>query len=404
MKVEYQIVIDQTGDVCTSIDSLKALLQLNEKITIKDNSIEFENSTFDIDVKDHLVSNRNQIVYTVSFNTRKKEDIEIFSCFLKLVRSLILKIALSVSVLWDDISLYYSERAYPEIWKSENLLRKLIYKFMVETVGQNWTDENLPEDFRSSISNTKINNRTASLNILHKADFIQLSEFLFKPYSKKGHQELYKHINNVREDIKFNDLTDYIPRSNWKRYFNSSVDCEDQEFEKKWSRLYELRCLIAHNNFFSKNDYNEVSTLCNEINTIINDAIGIVKNVEIPKTEVEGVAENLAKNTSEVVTEFFEGYDLLRSKLLEYLHLRGDLNEDEIEHAVERIAKGDTVPKRLGFPSGKEVNAVFLTRKHLIGNSNLTPKDDTLLRYNQSIHEIIELISKEICNLSSSEP
>ncbi|WP_235309472.1 hypothetical protein, partial [Klebsiella quasipneumoniae] len=46
-----------------------------------------------------------------------------------------------INVLWDDVGRYYANKAYPLINEVENVMRKLIGKFMLINVGMDWSRE-----------------------------------------------------------------------------------------------------------------------------------------------------------------------------------------------------------------------------------------------------------------------
>src|SRR5690606_10415429 len=104
---------------------------------------------------------------------------------------------------------------------------------MVTTVGLSWTDDNLPKELKEGLSNTKKQRSTYS-NILHNSDFIQLADFLFKPYANKHIDLLFKDFKSGKKQLSNSEMDNYLPRSNWERYFDRVVECEDQYFNKRW--------------------------------------------------------------------------------------------------------------------------------------------------------------------------
>lgn len=49
-----------------------------------------------------------------------------------------------INTIWDDVSIYYSQKLYPAMIEIENVLRKLIYRFMIKTVGSSWFSYSTP--------------------------------------------------------------------------------------------------------------------------------------------------------------------------------------------------------------------------------------------------------------------
>jgi hypothetical protein len=89
-------------------------------------------------------------------------------------------------------------------------------------------------------------------------------------------------------------LKDYIPQSNWARYFSALVDCEDSLLEKRWLELYELRCMVAHNAIVGRADYDHIVKLSSDLTQIIEQAINKLPDVRVPADEVETVADQAA--------------------------------------------------------------------------------------------------------------
>ena len=65
--------------------------------------------------------------------------------------------------------------------------------------------------------------------------------------------------------MKREDLLQYVPKSNWDRYFSNIVECEGEYILKRWNTLYELRCKIAHNKIVIKKDYERITCLIKEV-------------------------------------------------------------------------------------------------------------------------------------------
>ena len=204
-----------------------------------------------------------RVFFQLELGCSIEDDFEGLRELSKIIRKLSAKANGEVTILWDDLGIHYSVLAYPIISKLENLLRKLITKFMLTNIGNEWTKETLPAEVKSAVDK----NKRPNSNLLHQVDFIHLAEFLFKPYQSKLSSDLYSKLNNAKslEDLNIEDLKNYVPRSNWERYFKRVVACEDEFLSKRWSKLYELRCLIAHNNFINKQDFDEINKISIEI-------------------------------------------------------------------------------------------------------------------------------------------
>ena len=126
----------------------------------------------------------------------------------------------ALKTLYDGISQYYAEKAYPEIYEIENLMRKLITKFMLVNVGADWISDKVPDDVKNSI-----NQDNKESTYLHNVDFIQLKNFLFSEKYTVSRDKLVnklKTTSNLNE-LNLEELKKMIPTSNWDRYFSNEI-------------------------------------------------------------------------------------------------------------------------------------------------------------------------------------
>lgn len=301
MKVEYLIIIDKEKEMCTTKESFLSFLRGNANISVENNHILYK-SILKVEyfIQDGSLTEENFIYYHLIF-TSKEEDIEDFTKLLKSIRKTLSNIhGSNIQVLWDDVTLYYSEKAYPIIHNIENLMRKLITKFMIINVGNQWTKNTLPDELK-----TKENSKNT--NLLYNTDFIDLSKFLFEGYRTVDVTKLADKISSLSNQLTTDDLNaikGFIPKSNWERYFNNHVDCEAEYLSKRWEKLYILRCAVAHNNSFHKQDYADLVRNADEVREKITEAIKQLDNVVIPETEKESLAEEYAISANEITGKF----------------------------------------------------------------------------------------------------
>ena len=87
------------------------------------------------------------------------------------------------------------------------MLRKIIYLFMIKTVGSKWLDIGAPAKFRENIGlviekNQKEKN-AVGIDWLTYADFITLAHFFTAPYSLKSDLKgLFKELQKFADDEK----------------------------------------------------------------------------------------------------------------------------------------------------------------------------------------------------------
>lgn len=384
--VEYLVIMPKSESFCDSIETFNRLLQVDSSILINKDRIYHKNeSSYKYESTGNEVTGREQRYFQLRFTMDKQtksegEDIENLTSFLKIIRGIIIRLGGQVETLWDDISFYYSQKAYPIIHEIENLMRKLIANFMLITIGKDWITETSPSEIQEATNKSK---RKDYVNVLHTVDFIDLASFLVKPYSKKSNQELYNKLRKAQglEDIQ--ELQNYIPRSNWQRYFSSLVACEDTYLSKRWEDLYDLRCKVAHNAIITKVDLERILSLSNDLREKLHDALTKLPQVEVPKSEREYVAENAVTNFGGVFGEFIIAWRQLEQRLI-LIAKRYNYKPRNSHMAVEALRKE-------GHLSQKQYDHFYMLNKtrNEIVHYAAVPLSESEIR--QQISEILEL-------------
>jgi hypothetical protein len=316
LKVDYLVLMDDEGAFCDCKDSFNRLLQVSSDIKIISNKIRYKDDLeLDYSVSCGVVEGKSQRFFQISFSGKcSDEKIEVFVSMLKEVRTIIHKSGGQPEVLRDDISTYYSQQAYPLIHRIENLMRKLIANFMLRKVGKGWLKETSPDAFKQALEKSK-RRESGYMNALYQVDFIHLADFLFKPYCVNEISKLYEQLDKASssEDLKLDELKEFIPRSNWHRYFSSVVDCDDLFLDKRWKELYELRCMVAHNSIMTKQDLTKTVKLIDEIEDKIIKAIDDIDKITVPADAKEIVAESVMENINSLYGEFIRTWKKLES-------------------------------------------------------------------------------------------
>jgi len=319
LSVEYLIVTKADGGFCSNVETFNSLLCADADIKIRGKSLSYKGLTVSYEARSDILLEKQQRYFYIKLDCEDAERIEDFAMMLKAVRTMAHKTGGDVAVVWDDIAFYYATQAYPLIHKIENLLRKLIVRFMYTSVGLDWGDTTLPNELRDSISRAK-RDRQGGASLLHETDFIQLADYLFRPYQSptSGNELIQERIAKAKtaDDLDIEELKSYVPRSNWSRYFADRVDCDDTFLNKRWQRLYKLRNLIAHNNIVTKRDYEEILQLVDEVQKPIQDAINNLDTLSIPEEEKETIAENFAVNRGPLYGEFILLWTQIESELI----------------------------------------------------------------------------------------
>ena len=306
--VEYLITVDQDELFCNSKEALTNFLNSMSSIKILPTHIEFENIKVKYSIENGELAkdahNHSYFHIKLSFDIEEKDE-TVFDSKLKAFENLnrdikkglvkINKDANPPSILWDDISLFYAQKAYPLIYEFENIMRKLFTKFMLVNVGLGWAKDNIPQKVVDSIKieNNAKDDRIKEYNPLYEVDFIQLSKFLFDKYDNKAILEKIKKAKKI-EEFSLADLQELIAKSNWERYFSNVIVTDEGKLETNLQELYKKRNKIAHNKIFGRADFERTIALLNEVKPKLEDALKNLDKVQVPQAERETVAEHSA--------------------------------------------------------------------------------------------------------------
>jgi len=296
IRVEYLVFIDKKNVKCTDSKSFEHLLQSDPKISIENGELTFENKIPIIySIQTGNIGESKEIFFHLSFSVDKTSEIQNLTKALKNIKSVFSIISTSPQILYDGISQYYANRAYPIVNDIENLMRKLITKFMLVNVGAEWFSESVPDDVKKSMNTTN-----KEITYLHNVDFIQLKNFLFSEKYTVNKDKLITKLKNSKNlsDLDLNELKLLIPVSNWDKYFSAEIHLNQEKLSKLWSELYELRCKVAHNKTFTFENFKAVEKIVDELKPAIEQAIEKLDTIDISKEDIEELKEQVFGNFS----------------------------------------------------------------------------------------------------------
>ncbi|ODC03498.1 hypothetical protein BFW38_08005 [Terasakiispira papahanaumokuakeensis] len=397
LKVEYLVIIDSESTFCRNAQSFKSFLQSDSEINISGTKIKFRGISVDYELQEGENTNKNHKFFHIKLVCDEK-DLADFSDLCRSIKKLLhMNSKNSVQTLWDDISFYYSSRSYPMIYEIENLMRKLITKFMLTTVGLGWTKETVPEELKRS---SRTENIDTNINYLYETDFIQLSNFLFDEYRTLDIAALIKKISEIETDsVRVDEIHDFIPRSNWERYFRSNVDCEGSYLKVRWEKLYKLRCKIAHNNTFTKPDYEQTEKLVEEVRSKLITAIQSLDKITISDDEKEDLAEIVASNASVVFGSFIQKWKMLESLIVELLVaqkiLPAELSKREklmLYKNQEALIKNGLIDSKMY----KEIKTLNKVRNIMVHETEQYFSDSEIMVFSRDIDRVIEFFVERL--------
>jgi len=391
LKLEYLIFVDNSGIKCNNEKTFNHLLQSNPDIEIKNKKINYKDIIVNYDLSFGQIADTDSTYFHLVFNFDDIDKIEQYISLLKSIKSVIHIIAKSPQTLYDGISIYYSNLAYPVISDIENLMRKLITKFMLTKVGVDWIKDRTPDDVKTSI-----NTNNKDLTYLHNVDFIQLKNFLFSENYPSHKENLIKKLKEAKDvnDLNIEDIKILIPNSNWERYFSTDISITKEKLIKNWDELYELRCNVAHNKSFTKSDYEKVAILCKEIRPILEGAINSLSGIEIDLSTREMLKDEILSNFNTLYGEFISGWRILENFI--YQLSSKYLGDDNIEKGSLAInLRRLTAIGIIDIELHSLIKRLSVTRSLIVHNSrNLTEHE-----INESIialHNVLNYLDTEI--------
>jgi uncharacterized protein YutE (UPF0331/DUF86 family) len=396
LKVEYLAIVNSKEGFCNSISAFNNLIQSYSSIEIKTKGLVFDGVRFDYDVQQGEIQNNSHIFFHVRLACQNKGEVIVFLSLLKSIRTILAKAAeRPVEVLWDDVSSSLSSAAYPVIHEIENMMRKLITKFMLTKIGLGWTKEAVPREVSESIKTKK---NTAGNNYLFETDFIQLSDFLFKPYSTASSSKLMEKVRSAlsASEINIDELKELVPTSNWERYFQPIVSCKSEYLQTRWAKLYELRCLVAHNNFIGHDEFDSILKISGEVKEKLGEALSKLDSIYMSPEQKEEVAENIATTVNSTHAELISIWISIQQLLIETA--MNALNHEQARKLIKNKTSTRLIIDKLveeGIVSSElaqELVKLQLSRDIIVHNVDAELNDSVLITADRVKHEMIEIL------------
>ena len=282
------ILFDKSKTKCKTASSIKNLLQSDSEISISGNKIKFNKNEYTISIRTGQNEDKAHTFFVLTVKCNSESLLDDYSSLMRSIKGSLYLVSKDVYMTWDDVSIYYSSQAYPILYRIENSMRLLITKFMLTNIGLGWTKDRVPVEVKESIK--KENNDT---NYLNNVDFIQLTNFLFSENFPKHKENTIQKLKGAKDISAMNleEIKALLPESNWNKFFEPLIGCEGEYLKKRWKKLYDLRCKVAHNKTFTKNDLTEVKSLTQELEPTLEKAISSLDKISIPETERDEVVE-----------------------------------------------------------------------------------------------------------------
>lgn len=296
MKTEFLILVPSDESFCNSKRAFIDFLKVDALITVSGQKMAYRKTekgkelvSVRFRVETDKVQSKKERYFLLALESKDDSLLDEFSGLCERIKTIADRIspgATAINTIWDDVGRIYAEKSYPHINEVENLMRRLIAKFMLITVGMNWSKDAIHPDLFKKIENFE--EEEVYLNDLHKLDFIHLKQVLFEKKRDISLEEMDRLLIKTH----FNDedkekILKYVPRSNWEKYFSNLIDEKDSSLEKKWELLYKLRNKVAHNRSVKKEEFEKIKGLSSQIKEIIAKATAKLGEIDLDEEDRE---------------------------------------------------------------------------------------------------------------------
>ncbi len=203
----------------------------------------------------------------------------------------------NIRILVDEVSEKLACELYPTIYKLENKVRSFIVNFFIKNFGINWLELAVSKDVLEKISKRKDNDKifvkSGKINSdVILMDFDDLGRIIYDDKSILSTRKIDNIsilIEKVRSATSLEILKADVVEGNFYKYFK---DCFTQkDFANKWYELYYYRNKTAHNSYFTKNEFETCTKLCEDISNTIDNAYEKLDTFKLSVTDMEAFTE-----------------------------------------------------------------------------------------------------------------
>src|SRR5699024_5255470 len=226
MKIEY-IIVKEKNEICSDRSTFLKLLETNSDLEIDEDNLSYSECEITFSLTCEESDDESEIIFHLIIESKDEieNDLNNLNTVSRGIRKTIKGSGYSFqfNTIWDETSQHYCKKSYPLINTVENLMRKLIFQFMLKSIGSKWIKETFQQQLKQKISQTAERNDVEDLlkDSLYHADFVQLIELLFERYTKvQSVNDLFKRLENVEEFDEVEKIKNLKPQSNWERYFS----------------------------------------------------------------------------------------------------------------------------------------------------------------------------------------
>ncbi len=344
MKLEF-IFIKRKNHLCQNRNQFESLFMSSRKILFSGKTLYVDQKEIEYELNFNGIEETKEDMFHLMLKTDKgteEEQITILESAEEAFNSINEQLnVFQINTIWDDVSMYYGRKLYPQIIEVESLLRKIIYMFMLKNSGSKWLNKKSPEAFRKDIEQTAKKNNVElnewNTDALAYANFNALGSFFFKKYSIHSDlQRLVEKLPKLKQssDEEIQDLVEqFQSKSNWDRYFSDKINVKD--LSDKWNKLYAHRNEVAHAKKITRKEYKDALGIIEELKEAFTKCLESLQDIKmtpeqakavedvaeqtiVPKIEYIITAKNEADHGINLVTEAWNSEGILSNIVIEH--------------------------------------------------------------------------------------
>lgn len=188
-----------------------------------------------------------------------------------------------LTISYDGLSRYFSDKLYPLIAEFETKLRSIAYNTLINDLGYNWVSETFEHHEKTKNKLKKFENKSKENKEKEYNQLIQkaldefylkdLGTYLFSEYQYPNNHMIVEELLNLAKTSSINqDQIDdieskIVPKSLMRRYF----DNDDLEYiRNKFNIMNDARNDVMHHKEITLGKYNKYDSLLNKSLSIVN--------------------------------------------------------------------------------------------------------------------------------------
>jgi len=224
-------------------------------------------------------------------------------------------------ISYDSVSEYYCNKMFPKLDKFERNLRKLLFNIYIVNFGKDYYQSTISQELQNKAkSNMHLKGKSEKVQVeqiqqfFYSLDFGDIDKLLFTTsiatYNEKKFNDFLKcnkNLSKLSDDELRKAFNEFVPKSDWNRFFKDKIYIDD--IENVINNIRKYRNCVAHAKLFNKNEYDTCNKLVKKLN------IAIIKAIEI--TEEKDFTEKNSNTIGELMSHIISSMNKLGESLAE---------------------------------------------------------------------------------------